>query len=61
MGGSISSEERRNLEQSLEESRKRRQLILEQVALINGLQRCQRKFFVALQKNAAAMAKLAPK
>jgi hypothetical protein len=61
MANSLSSEERRQVEQWLDKSRRHRQLILEQVALISGLQRCQKRYFIALQKNAAALAKLAPK
>lgn len=57
----ISPQERRNLEEWLEESIVRRRLIEQQVELINGMLLSQGEFLKALQENAAAIAKVAPK
>jgi hypothetical protein len=61
MADSMSPQERRNLEQWLEESQERRRLIEQQVELINGMLLSQGEFFKALQENAAAIAKAAAK
>jgi len=61
MAAPISTQERRNLEQWLEESQARRQLIEQQVELINGMLVAQAEFSTALQENAAAFAKALPK
>lgn len=50
-------QEQVNLEGHLEKSRRFQQLIREQLALVDGWQRYQKKFSIALQKNAAAIAK----
>lgn len=57
----ISPQERRNLEEWLEESIARRRLIEQQVELINGMLLSYGEFLKALQENAAAIAKAAPK
>lgn len=61
MPSSIFPQERRNLEERLEESIGRRRLIEQQVELINGMLLSQGKFLKSLQENAAAIAKAAPK
>lgn len=61
MNDQISPQERRNLEEWLEESIARRRLIEQQVELINGMLLSQGEFLKALQENAAAIAKAAPK
>lgn len=61
MNDPISPQERRNLEEWLEESIARRRLIEQQVELINGMLLSQGEFLKALQENAAAIAKAAPK
>ena len=57
----ISPQEQRNLEEWLEESIVRRRLIEQQFELINGMLLSQGEFLKALQENAAAIAKAAPK
>ena len=61
MPSSIFPQERRNLEERLEESIGRRRLIEQQVELINGMLLSQGMFLKSLQENAAAIAKAAPK
>lgn len=61
MAPPMSPEERSNLEQWLKESQARRRLIEQQVKLINGMLLAQSEFLKALQENAAAFAKAAPK
>lgn len=61
MPSSIFPQERRILEERLEESIGRRRLIEQQVELINGMLLSQGKFLKSLQENAAAIAKAAPK
>ena len=61
MTHSISPQERRNLEEWLEESIARRRLIEQQVELINQMLLSQGGFLKAFEENAVAIAKAAPK